>query len=322
MKEEQIVKLKLLMVRFKEYMELSNYSARTIGDYLSQLQYFVRYIEASVLEDITQIDKETIYRYQMHLYNYKNKEKPLSLETQSARMVAVKSFFRFLVKRGYYLYDPACDIELPKRKKNLPAGIMSRKEVYKVLNQPNADTSLGLRDKAIIEVLYSTGIRNSELRELHLYDADTANGELRITQGKGKKDRVVPLGDIASKYVEEYVKEGRSRLLEYARQVLKKKQDEPPPFLFISKGGKKITAANLRTMIKKYVKRAGLTKEVTTHSFRHTCATHLLKEGAGIRHIQALLGHSCITTTQRYTHVEVSDLKKAHRKCHPREQER
>jgi integrase/recombinase XerD len=223
--------------------------------------------------------------------------------------VPVKSFFRYLLKTNQILYDPTIDIELPPRKKNLPKDIMTKSEVFRVLNQPNPDTALGLRDKAILELLYSTGIRNQELRNLTIYDVDTVNNEVRINQGKGNKDRVIPLGEIASNYIEEYVR--------YARQKLLK--DKENKVLFITKNGFKINHANLIWLVNKYVQRAKIKKHITPHSFRHTCATHLLKNKASLRHIQELLGHASIETTQIYTQVELSDLKKAHKKYHPRE---
>ncbi len=319
MKEEQVNKLKLLIVKFKEYMEMENFSPRTIGDYINQLKFFIEYVQTTEIEEITQIDKETIHKYQMYLYSYQKacpdrsqgNSKSLSLETQYARLVPVKSLFRFLVNRGYFLYDPTTSLELPKRKRNLPKGIMTKKEIFKILSQPDPDSILGLRDKAILELLYSTGIRNSELRNLTIYDIDTVHHELRINQGKGRKDRIIPLGEIASKYVETYGQVSRPLILEEKQQIQN--------LLFVSKKGKKITTANLIWMIQKYVKKAKLTKHITTHSFRHTCATHMLRGKSNLRYIQELLGHSSIATTQIYTQVEVSDLKREHRRSHPRE---
>ncbi len=312
MREQSITQLKLLLARFKEHLEMENYSPKTISDYLNQLQFFPRYLQTANLEELSQIDKEAIHQYQLYLYNNQAKGKSLSLETQYARLVPLKTFFRWLVKRGYFLYDPTTQLELPKRKKNLPRGIMTKREIYQLLSQPDADTILGLRDKAILELLYSTGIRNSELRNLTIYDADTSHGELRINQGKGRKDRIIPLGEIAAKYLETYLQVSRPLLVEQQKE---KKQN----LLFISKNGQKITLANLLWLIEKYVQQARITKHITAHSFRHTCATHMLRGKSNLRYIQELLGHSSIATTQIYTRVEVSDLKREHKRCHPRE---
>jgi len=296
----------LLIAKFKEYMRSKGFSPRTIKDYPSQLNFFIRYLESCNIMQLNQITKEVILNYQMSLLT---QDKPISLETQYARLVVVKSFFRYLVKTNQILYDPASDLELPKRKKNLPRDIMTKKEVFRLLNQPNPDTPLGLRDKAILELLYSTGIRNQELRQLNVYDVDTTNNDARINQGKGKKDRIVPLGEIAASYIEEYIKYARGKLL----------NNKETNILFISKNGLPINHSNLIWIIKKYVKHAKIKKHITPHSLRHTCATHLLKNKASLRHIQKLLGHASIETTQIYTQLELSDLKKAHKMYHPRE---
>ena len=226
-----------------------------------------------------------------------------------SRIVSVKSFFRYLAKTNQVLYDPTADIELPKRKKNIPKDIMTKKEIMKILAQPNPDTAVGLRDKAILELLYSTGIRNQEIRQLTVYDADTTNNDVRINQGKGKKDRVVPLGEIAGNYIDEYINHSRPKLL----------NNQDTNILFITLNGKAINHTNLIWMVRKYAKKAKIEKHITPHSFRHTCATHLLKNRASLRHIQELLGHSSIETTQIYTRVDITDLKRAHKKYHTRE---
>ena len=236
-------------------------------------------------------------------------EEPRSLQTQRGRLVALRSFFRYLVKSSQILYDPATELELPKTRKNIPRDIMSKKEILKILNQPDPDNVLGLRDKAILELLYSTGIRNQELRNLCIYDIDIANNYLRVTRGKGKKDRVIPLGEIAATYVEEYLNHSRPKLL----------NKEETNILFLTKHGRTMKNNGLIETIKKYAAKAKLEKHITPHSFRHTCATHLLKNNASLRHIQELLGHASIESTQIYTRVDISDLKRAHKRYHPRE---
>lgn len=296
----------LLVAKFKEYMRSKDFSPRTIETYSYHLRFFVKYLESCEISQLGQIKKEVILDYQMSLLT---QDKPISLETQGARLVAVKSFFRYLVRGNQALYDPTTELEMPKRKKNLPRDIMTKKEVFRLLNQPNIDTPLGLRDKAILELLYSTAIRNEELRRLTIFDVDTTNHDLRINQGKGKKDRVVPVGEVASSYVEEYIKYARGKLL----------NNKETNLLFITINGLPINHSNLIWIIKKYTKRAKIKKHITPHSLRHTCATHLLKNKASLRHIQQLLGHASIETTQIYTQLELSDLKKAHRMYHPRE---
>ncbi|MBI4846816.1 MAG: tyrosine-type recombinase/integrase [Candidatus Omnitrophica bacterium] len=245
--------------------------------------------------------------------------------------MALRSFFRYLAKSNQILYDPAVELELPKTRKNIPRDIMSKKEILKILNQPDPDNVLGSRDKAILELLYSTGIRNQELRNLCIYDIDIANNYLRVTRGKGKKDRVIPLGEIAATYVEEYLNHSRPKLLSPVRSKSPKVHAAPMTgtsngvnkeetnILFLTKHGRTMKNNGLIETIKKYAAKAKLEKHITPHSFRHTCATHLLKNNASLRHIQELLGHASIESTQIYTRVDISDLKRAHKRYHPRE---
>jgi len=297
--------LKRYIEQFKQYIKGLNYSPRTIGDYGMQLKFFAEYLRDQDIDQLQLINKEALRNYQSSLFM---RQPSISLETQYARLTAVKTFFRYLLKKNDVFYDPSAEIELPRRKKSLPRDVMSIKEVKKLLNQPDVDTALGLRDKAILEIFYSTRIRNQELRRLSIYDVNTSDGDLYVRQGKGQKDRVVPVGEIACGYVEEYIKHGRGELL----------KGKESKVLFVTKGGLPINAGNLIVMIRKYVKKAKIKKNVTPHPIRHTCATHLLKNKASLRYIQKLLGHESIETTQRYTRVEMSDLKKVHRQCHPR----
>lgn len=317
--ESELNKLKLLILKFKEYMEMENFSERTINDYVYQLKYFLEYLIDKDIETILDINREIVYCYQMYLYNYRKDKKPLSLETQYSRLVPLKSFYRYLAKQKYIVNDPTIDLELPKRKKNLPSGIMTEKEINKILNQPNPDLILGIRDKAILELLYSSAIRNTELRKLTIYDIEMTDNQIRINQGKGRKDRIIPLGEIAIKYIERYLRESRPKLLEGFEPTKRIKEPEKQKLLFISKNGRQLTMASLITIITKYVRLAGIKKHITPHSFRHTCATHMLKRKAGLRYIQELLGHGSIATTQVYTHIELNDLKKEHKRTHPRE---
>ena len=293
-------------VKFQEHMKALNYSPRTIRDYGFQLSYFMRYLESSNITEVGQITRDVVRNYQMGLLT---QEKQISLDTQRSRVVSLKSLFRYLFKTNQVMYDPTSDLEMPRRKKNLPRAIMTKKEIFTLLNQPDCDKPLGLRDKAILELLYSTGIRNQEIRQLTVYDVNTVEHDLNIRQGKGQKDRVVPLGEIASNYIDEYLKHGRPKLL----------NGQETQLLFITKNGLPINHANLIWLVRKYVKRAKIDKNVTPHSVRHTFATHMLKNKAPLPHIQQLLGHESIETTLIYTQVEVSDLKKAHKMYHPRE---
>lgn len=290
-------------------MRRKDYSLRTLKDYSLTLRFFFIFLADLGIDRLSNVTKEVIHEYQTHLFYYERKGKRLSFSSQATRLIVLKTFFRFLVREEYLPYDPTSDIELPRRKKNLPRGIMSVKEVFRILEAAEGEKPMILRDRAILEVLYSTGIRNTELRCLSIFDVDLPEKQLRIRYGKGRKERLLPLGEVAARHVSRYLKEGRPRLV----------KDPSCSFLFVSVNGRQINSSNLVMIVKKYIRKAGIDKYITPHCFRHTCASHLLKGKADLRHIQELLGHASVHTTQIYTKVELSDLKEVHRRCHPRE---
>jgi len=301
----------LLVARFVEQMQVLGWSPRTVDGYQSQVRFFLAWLdEETDVEELTGITPEILHAYQTHLYGWSDENgRSLSIATQAARLSVVRSFFRYLVKSDVLLYDPSASIELPKRKNILPRSILSKQEMARLLAAPDATTPLGLRDRAMIEVLYSTGIRNAELRALQVYDLDLERGLLRVNEGKNAKDRVVPLGDVACRYLREYLHEARPGLLRARAETT----------VFLSKNGKRLVPLGLLYPLKKHARAAGIERVVTPHTLRHTFATHLLAGHADIRHIQAMLGHASVATTQIYTRVEVTDLKAVHRRCHPRE---
>jgi len=218
----------------------------------------------------------------------------------------------FLVRANKIMNNPASELQNPRVRHRLPQGIMSVKEIKKLLNQPDIKKPQGLRDRAMLEVLYATGMRNQELRQLKLNDIDLKEHVVRIVDGKGGKDRILPLGKIACEYLDKYIQE--------ARPIFLKNNNESTLFLSTKKAS--LRRNTLSRLVSQYAKEAGIKKAVSAHSLRHTCATHMLKNRANLRHIQALLGHKNLNTTQRYTKVEISDLKRAHNKYHPRENQK
>jgi integrase/recombinase XerD len=182
----------------------------------------------------------------------------------------------------------------------------------KLLDAPNVHTVLGYRDRAVLELMYSTAMRRAEVEALKVEDVDFDGGFVRVNEGKGRKDRVVPLGKVAGKYLENYLKVIRPELV----------KDPMERGLFLGQYGNPLTGDVIWRMVKQYARKAGLTKNVYPHSFRHTCATLMMKNKANIRHIQELLGHASLLSTQVYTAVSIVDLKEAHRKYHPREREK
>jgi integrase/recombinase XerD len=200
-------------------------------------------------------------------------------------------------------------ITIPKRKSSLPHHVPGEKEMQSLLNAIVPTDAITTRDKAMLELLYATGMRNEEIRTATVDNLDIPERTLLIT-GKGSKDRVVPLGEWVIPYLVEYLEASRPKLLNLK---------QPTNLLFISKTGRRISNGNLGDIIRKYTKKAGIEQTITPHSFRHACATHLLKAGADIRYVQELLGHGDLSSTQIYTRIDISFLKKAHRRYHPRE---
>ena len=299
-------KLDALLVKFQERLKTIGFSDRSVPTYVQNVRYFLDYVKSLGIPNIAEVDRKVIQDYQVRVYLTTYRGKPLAPATQHLRLAAVRTFYRFLLKEGLVLYDPTVNLDLPKTGKLLPRNILSKKDIGTLFSRPNLKTPRGVRDRAIMEVLYSTGLRATELCNLTLNDLDLREGELRV-KGKGGKDRIVPLGEVASTFLELYLREARPKLATSQEQLL-----------FLNQSGSQLTRAYLYCVIKRYAQKAGL-KGVGTHTFRHTCATHLLKGKADIRQIQKILGHASLSTTQRYTKVEIGDLKRVLKRCHPRE---
>lgn len=312
MTDQELDRVRVLIAGFHEDRKMRGYAVRDTEQTGWCLRYFLDFLKTRDERDLTAITADTMHAYQTHLYNrHGYRRESLSLSSQMHALGRVRVFFQWLVRRGHILADPSAGIKLPKQKRPLPRGVMTRREVEKVLSQPNLDAPLGLRDRALMELLYSSGLRASEIIGLKLYDVNLAEREVMVRNGKGGKDRVVPVGDVAAKYVELYLEEAR-------RKLLRGKEDGK--WLFVGRLKSRMERTSLNQhIVQRYCRQAGLRKHVTTHGFRHTCATHLLKGHADIRHIQELLGHESLESTRIYTRVEVGDLKRALKRCHPRE---
>jgi integrase/recombinase XerD len=233
---------------------------------------------------------------------------PYSSGNLAHRIGAVKSLFRFLFRAGYLLADPSGVLEYPRREQRLPRGVLTREEARKLVEAPDTSTPLGLRDRAILETFYATGIRASELADLKCTDVDTEDRLVRVVLGKGRKDRNVPLTRAAAEAIEAYLRDGRPHIAGATKT----------PRLFLARRGGQMYISLLNELVQAAARKAGIEKHATCHTLRHSVATHLLKGGADIRHIQALLGHSSLAATERYTHVEISDLSRVLRRAHPR----
>ena len=288
-------------------MKTNGFSENSIPDYIRNVNYFFDYLKEIGISNVAEVDRRTVSGYREWIYGQTFKGKPLSAVTRKKRLSCLKTFYRYLLKAEAVLCDPASDMELPKVGDQLPRNILSKKEIGELLNAPDLETVLGIRDRALLEVFYSTGIRVSELCGLKLEDMDMRNMELKV-RGKGEKERIVPLGEMVCDYLDMYLKESRSKLADSEQNIL-----------FVSKNGRKFHYTNVCHLVSDYGKTAGIKKRVSPHALRHTCGTHLLKGKADIRQIQKILGHSSIATTQLYTRVDITDLKKVLKRCHPRE---
>jgi integrase/recombinase XerD len=300
---------------FLAYRGAAARSPFTIANDKTALERFLGWLEKErpQLRSLAAIDRKVFEEYAVWLALYEgDKRGRLKAATRFRHLLSLQAFFHWLSVQGRILSDPSRDLTLPKVPERLPRGILSLKEVGRVLEAPDGATPLGLRNRAIVEVLYSTGIRNTELRSLNIEDLNLTDGFVTVRRGKGGRGRVIPLGEVAGKHVERYLKEARPKFCRSRRE----------PHLFLSRRGTPILPEILRRILKKVGDQADLGKTITPHVLRHTCATHLLQGGADVRYVQELLGHKHLTSTEVYTHVTPTDLKRVHRRCHPRERDR
>jgi integrase/recombinase XerD len=293
---------------FKTWMQVKQYSSLTIASRQHHLRYFILWCEEQDIHKAQLVTKPILDRYQRQLFTArKTNGEPLSLGTQNARLLSVKAFFRWMMQHNLLLFNPASELEGPKVPYVLPRLILSVSQVEEVLSQADLQTHKGIRDRAIMEVFYSTGIRRIELIHLQLDDIDWSRETLFIRQGKGYKDRVIPVGTRALLWIKKYLEEVRAFTL----------TDPSETALFLTPEGDSINPKRLTAWIKTYLQKAGIKKRGSCHIFRHTVATLMLENGADTRYIQQLLGHAKLETTQIYTQVSITKLKEIHRATHP-----
>lgn len=275
--------------------------AKSLEAYETDIREFTAFIEERSDKPGEETTAGQIALFMVHLH-----EKGLAPRSMARKASAIKGYFRFLLREHIISDDPTKFIITPKLGRPLPK-VLSLNEVERILAQPDSTTPLGIRDRAILEVLYGAGLRESELIDLQLgninFDAEFIN-----VCGKGGRERVVPIGEYALAAVKEYMNYGRSKLL----------RDVSERTMFLNPYGRKMSRMGIWKLVKKYSLMAGISKQVSPHVFRHSCATHMLEGGAGILAVQEMLGHVDISTTQIYTHLTSRDLKKIHMNCHPR----
>jgi integrase/recombinase XerD len=300
--------LSTMAVDFLEHDKAKNLSLRTVQHHDYWLARFLAWCDERGLVSIHDVTRPVLVRYQRWLFYFRKKNgKPMSFSGQHSALLAVRSFFRWLTRENAVPANPAADLELPRVPYKLPKHVLSVDEVESILRAVDLAHEHGLRDRAILEVLYSTGVRRLEVCALKVFDVDEDRGVLIVRQGKGKKDRVVPIGDRALAWLRKYLDEARPRVV----------VEPDDGWLFLNEHGEPIGPTWLSQTVSGYVDAADIGKRGSCHLFRHTMATLLLENGADIRFIQEILGHASLETTQIYTRVSIEKLKAVHAMAHP-----
>jgi len=290
----------------KEYLSVlkleKNLSDNTVASYKNDISSFLQFVESRKIEDPSAIK-------QNHITDFFKSLKEIGLASSSAARYysSLKGFFTFLFLSRYITENPIEKVSSPKLAKNLPS-VLTVEEVDSVLSKPDTKSKLGLRDKAVLELLYACGTRVSELINIKISDLFFDDEVIRVF-GKGSKERIIPIGSSAVKWINKYLKESR---------VLLMKKTKSENYLFLNNRGTKLSRMGVWKIVDRYVKEAGIEKEVHPHTFRHSFATHLLEGGADLRAVQEMLGHADISTTQIYTHIDRDYIKQVHKDFHPR----
>ena len=300
--------LESLMLDHLRTLAVQNYSIHTVRNRQVHIGFFLQWCKERGLTEPVEITRPVLERYQRHLFHYRKKNgEPLSFRSQHSALIPLRGWFRWMTRQNHILHNPASELELPRLGRALPRNIFSAGEVERIMQLCEIEEPRGLRDRAILEVLYSSGLRRMEMVEIKLYDLSLDRGLLLVRQGKGKKDRYTPIGERAKAWLEKYIREGRPQLAV-----------EPDDMsVFLTSFGEPFSRDHLTAMVKERIDAAKLGKTGSCHLFRHTMATLMHEGGADIRHIQAMLGHADIKTTQIYTQVALRTLQQVHAATHP-----
>lgn len=292
----------VMINEFKSQLKARGYAVSTINCYSDYLGYFRDYLLGQDVTDLKKVSPETVRAYQAMVMDM-----PLARETQGLRIRPVKRLFGYLLETHQLLIDPTEKIVEVTRKGRKMPPVLTIDEMKKLLDQPNLSLRMQIRDRAIMEVFYFTAIRLDELLALEIYDVDFKDKVICIRKGKGRRQRVVPLGETQSRFLKEYLEKIRPR---YAKRNSKERK------VFLTNEGRPINPGTIRAFLRTY-RIAAKIKAVSPHTFRRTCATHMLQQGADILYIQKLLGHKNLRTTQLYTKVAPKEVKETHEQTHP-----
>lgn len=292
---------------FLEHARAHGYSAQSQNNFIRYLDDFERWARAHKLRVVADVCSETLEEYLRYLADYRKADGgELAWHAKEAKLIPLRTYLRWLSRQEPRLAMAAADLKLGRKPLIIPKGVLSEDKVRRVFEQADLSTPGGIRDRAMLETLFSCGIRRSELVALDVADVDFNAQTLLIRSGKGAKDRIIPIGSDALHWIQRYLTEARPQLL-----------NDPTPALFVSARGERWQAAWMSTHLGDYIRKALPGQRGACHLFRHSMATLMLDNGADIRHIQQMLGHADLSTTQIYTRVSIDSLKKVHAKTHP-----
>ena len=300
--------LQVAIARHIDWIETHHFSIDTVTTRRAYLGYFHDWCRERGLEHPTEITRPILERYQRWLYHYrKTNGQPLGIRTQHTRLQGIKSFFQWMARQNHLLHNPASEIVLPRMGTRLPKYVLNAEEAERVIQQPDIGQPEGLRDRAILETFYATGMRRMELAHLKIYDLDNDRGTVTIRQGKGRKDRVIPIGERALAWINKYLQEARAGML----------TGSDAGDVFLNWVGEPFERKQLTALVRRHLIDSKVGKMGGCHLFRHTVATLMLENGADIRVIQEMLGHSKLTTTEIYTRVSINLLRQVYAATHP-----
>lgn len=302
-----------LLFAFREHLRVKSYSPASIATYTDYLRGFFAYLEEIGVKAAKRVTRDHLEAYRLRLVEHRvHGDRGYSVSTLCLKVRAVRRLFEYLEAMNRILVNPAETFKEPKKETRLPRVVLTAKETRRILDAPNLSLEIGIRDRAMLEVFYSTGVRLEELLRLTIFDCDLQGGLLRVNNGKGAKDRVVPLGRHAMKFLQTYLAKVRPS---YAMG------NRAERCLFVGRLGVPLSQQAVQKAVRNYARAAGIRKKVTPHTFRHTFATELVRNGADITAVQKMLGHADLSSTQLYTHVAGVEVKKTHRLSHPRERD-
>ncbi|MBL8918241.1 MAG: site-specific tyrosine recombinase XerC [Myxococcaceae bacterium] len=300
--------LRATMLGYLESLQVRHYSAATVDSRARDFRLFVAWCEERALARPAEVTKRILERYQRHLFYFRKPNgQPLSVERQHVLLVQLRMYFRWLCRENFLPANPASELELPRQPLRLPRDTLTVPQVEKLLAVPNVETLVGLRDRALLELLWATGLRRAEACNVSLYDVSFEKGTVFVREGKWKKDRVVPLPQRAADWLARYLRDVRPRLASF----------EDDGAFFLSEAGGRMSTGTLTQSVRAYLRQSGFKGRGSSHLLRHACATALLEGGADVRFVQELLGHASLETTQVYTRVSIVKLKEVYEACHP-----